>query len=127
MTKISQKHNEECKGILINVCVCVYYLLLMFIIFIIRILIVPFVEFCDKIEEREKRIKELETLEDKYKKLTEAHVTLKYNYDLYNYYYTILSLSLSFFSFSTYMNIRNQFKLSTQHTCKYMYMHQKNY
>ena len=101
MTNISHKHNEECKGILINVCVCVYYLLLMFIIFIIRILIVPLVEFCDKIEEREKRIKELETLEDNYKKLTEAHVTLKYNYNLYNYYYTILSLSPSFLSLHT--------------------------
>ena len=37
-----------------------------------------FVEFSDKIEEGEKRIKELETLEDKYKEITEAHITLKY-------------------------------------------------
>ncbi|XP_019849200.1 PREDICTED: uncharacterized protein LOC109580457 [Amphimedon queenslandica] len=47
MTTITQKHNEDCK------------------------------EFSDKFEEREKRIKELETLEDKYKELTETHITLK--------------------------------------------------
>ena len=63
MTNISQKHNEECKGILINVCVCVYYLLML-----LYLSLGYFVEFCHKIEEREKRTKELETLEDKYKK-----------------------------------------------------------